>query len=217
METFLHPLTIYFPSYNAVNELFVGVKKGCVLKKGKDYKYKMPIVFYGSSITQGACASRAGNTYENILSRRMNFDYLNLGFASGAKAEETIIDYLGTLDMKLLVFDYDHNSKTPKHLAETHYPALERFRRVQSETPIIMMSRPNQCFGKADSDERANVIYESYQKLLANGKANVHFINGQDIYLSHDSEMMTIDDTHPTDFGFYCIAEALEKVLGLYI
>ena len=80
-----------------------------------------------------------------------------------------------------------------------------------------MMSRPNQCFGPEDSEKRVRVIQESYHKLLEQGDSNVHFINGQEIYKSHDSEMMTVDDTHPTDFGFYCIAETLEKVLRLYI
>ncbi len=216
-ENKLREITLYFPMFVNISDIYIGLDDDAIIKESDEYLNDKPVVFYGSSITQGACASRAGNTYENILSRRLNFDYLNLGFASGAKAEDVIIDYLGTLDMKILVFDYDHNSKTLQHLAETHYPALERFRKAQPDTPIVMMSRPNQCFGKADSEERAKVIYESYQKLLACGNQKVHFINGQDIYTSHDSEMMTIDDTHPTDFGFYCIAEALEKVLHLYI
>ena len=213
----LREITLNFPSFVNISDVSIGLDEDAIVEESKEYVNGKPVVFYGSSITQGACASRPGNTYQNILSRRMNFDYLNLGFASGAKAEEAIIDYLSTLDMSVLVFDYDHNAKTPQHLAETHYPALERFRKIQPKTPIIMMSRPNQCFGAKDSEERVGVIRESYQKLLAQGDSNVHFINGQEIYKSHDSEMMTIDDTHPTDFGFYCIAEALEKVLRLYI
>ena len=216
-EKRIREITLYFPSFVNIRNVQIGLDEDAIVEEGGQYVNDKQIVFYGSSITQGACASRAGNTYENILSRRMNFDYLNLGFASGAKAEDAIIDYLGTLDMSVLVFDYDHNTKTPQHLAKTHYPALERFRKAQPKTPIIMMSRPNQCFGKEDSEARVKVIQESHQKLMEQGDKNVHFINGQEIYLSHDSEMMTIDDTHPTDFGFYCIAEALEKVLRLYI
>jgi len=216
-ERKLREITLYFPTFVNVSDVHIGIDDDAILLESSEYINNKPVVFYGSSITQGACASRSGNTYENILSRRMNFDYLNLGFASGAKAEEPIIDYLGTMDMSLLVFDYDHNAKTPQYLAETHYLALERFHKAQPHTPIIMMSRPNQCFGEEDSKERVKIIYASYQKLLESGAQNVHFVNGQDIYLSHDSEMMTMDDTHPTDFGFYCIAEALEKVFHLYV
>jgi len=216
-ESRLREITLYFPSFVNISDVRIGLEEDAVIEESGEYANEKPIVFYGSSITQGACASRPGNTYENILSRRLNFDYINLGFASGAKAEEEIMDYIGALDMSVLVFDYDHNAKTPEHLAETHYPAIERFRKAQPGIPIVMLSRPNQCFGQQDSEERVKIIQESYQKLVDKGDKNVHFINGQEIFLSHDSEMMTIDDTHPTDFGFYCIAEALEKILRLYV
>ena len=144
-------------------------------------------------------------------------DYVNLGFTGSARAEDAIIDYISTLDMSVFVFDYDHNAPTPKHLEETHYPALKRFREAQPDTPIIMLSRPNQCGGKKGAEERVQIIKESYQRLLDKGDKNVHFINGQEIFYSHDSEMMTVDDTHPTDFGFYCMAEEIEKVLKIYI
>ena len=216
-ERKLREITLNFPSFVNISDVGIGLDEDAIVEECNEYATCKPVVFYGSYITQGACASRHGNTYENILSRRMNFDYLNLGFASGAKAEKAIVDYLSTLDMSVLVFDYDHNAKTVQQLAETHYLALERFRKVKPKTPIIMMSRPNQCFGPEDSEKRVRVIQESYHKLLEQGDSNVHFINGQEIYKSHDSEMMTVDDTHPTDFGFYCIAETLEKVLRLYI
>lgn len=144
-------------------------------------------------------------------------DYVNLGFTGSARAEDAIIDYISSLDMSVFVFDYDHNAPTPEDLRKTHYPALKKFREAQPDTPIIMLSRPNQCGGKKGAEERVQIIKESYQRLLDKGDKNVHFINGQDIFYSHDSEMMTVDDTHPTDLGFYCMAEAIEKVLKIYI
>lgn len=216
-EKKLREITLNFPSFVDIRDVYIGLKKGAVVEKSSDYVNEKPVVFYGSSITHGACASRPGNTYENILSRRLNMDYLNLGFTGSAKAEDAIIDYICTLDMSAFVFDYDHNSKTPDDLAKTHYPALEKFRKAQSHTPIIMLSRPNQSCGAEEARARARIIEESYQTLLAKGDKNVHFINGQDIFLSHDSEMMTVDDTHPTDFGFYCMAEAIEKILKNFI
>lgn len=213
----LRDITLNFPSFVNISDVFIALEEDAAVEEASPYLDKKRIIFYGSSITHGACASRPSNTYENILSRRMNFDYLNLGFASGAKAEDTIIDYISTLDMSVFVFDYDHNAKTPEFLEQTHYPALERFRKAQPDTPIIMLSRPNQCCGKKEAEERVRIIRESYQKLVAKGDKNVHFINGQDIFNSHDSEMMTVDDTHPSDFGFYCMAEELENVLRLYI
>lgn len=213
----LREITLNFPSFVDISDVYIGLKKGSVVEESSDYVNDKPVVFYGSSITHGACASRPGNIYENVLSRRLNMDYLNLGFSGSAKAEEAIIDYICTLDMSVFVFDYDHNSKTPEDLAKTHYPALKKFREAQPYTPIIMLSRPNQCGGEDEAKARVRIIKKSYQTLLEKGDKNVHFINGQDIFKSHDSEMMTVDDTHPTDFGFYCMAEAIEKVLKIYI
>lgn len=215
--TKLREITLNFPSFVDITDVYIGLKEGSVLEEGMDYDNEKPVVFYGSSITHGACASRPGNIYENILSRRMNMDYLNLGFSGSAKAEDAIIDYICGLNMSVFVFDYDHNARNPEFLKNTHYPALEKFRKAQPDTPIILLSRPNQSCGIDEVEERIEIIKESYQKLLAQGDKKVHFINGQDIFTSHDSEMMTMDDTHPTDLGFYCMAEAIEKVLRLYI
>ena len=213
----MREITLYFPSFVNISEVYIGLQEDAIVDSGMEYVNEKPVVFYGSSITHGACASRPGNIYENILSRRMNMDYINLGFAGSAQAEETMIDYISTIDMSVLVFDYDHNAKTPEALEKTHYPALERFRKVQPDTPIIMLSRPNQCCGEAEAKKRVQIIRKSYKKLWDKGDRNIHFINGQTIYKSRDSEMMTVDDTHPTDLGFYCIAKAIEKVLKQYI
>lgn len=213
----IREITLNFPSFVDISDVYIGLKDGSVLEEGMPYKNEKPVVFYGSSITHGACASRPGNIYENILSRRMNMDYLNLGFSGSAKAEKEIIEYIASLEMSVFVFDYDHNARNPEFLKETHYPALEIFREAQPDTPIVLLSRPNQSCGIKEAEERIAIIKESQQKLLAQGDEKVHFINGQDIFLSHDSEMMTMDDTHPTDLGFYCMAEVIEKVLRLYI
>jgi hypothetical protein len=216
-ESKMREITVNFPSFLDISEVYVGLKEGAILEEGMPYVNEKPVVFYGSSITHGACASRPGNTYENVVSRRLNMDYLNLGFSGSAKAEKAIIEYISTLEMRVFVFDYDHNARDPEFLRNTHYPALEIFRAAQPDTPIVLMSRPNQCFGERDSLERVEVIKESLQKLLDHGDKNVHFINGQEVFHRYDSEMMTVDGTHPTDFGFFCMAEQVEKVLRRYI
>ena len=212
-EQEIRDITINFPSIVDISDVFIGVCKGCILEKGSDYINKEPVVFYGSSITQGACASRPGNTYENILSRKLNMDYVNLGFSGSAKAEKPLIEYISTIKMHSFVFDYDHNAPSPDFLEQTHFPALQIFREAQPNTPIILMSRPNRRTGIVDTQKRLDIIYNSYKKLIAAGDNNVYFINGQDILNSLDSEIFTIDGVHPNDFGFYCMAVAVEDVL----
>jgi hypothetical protein len=209
-------ITLFFPLFVNVERLYVGLEQGCTIEAPTPYKNEKPVVFYGSSITQGACASRAGNTYPSVLSRRYGFDFINLGFAGGALAEDPIVDYLCTLDPCLLVFDYDHNAWNPDYLRRTHLPALCKLRAAHPEIPFILMSRPNLCSGEAQVKERINIIRESYEALLADGCGPVHFVNGLDVYHSLDSDMMTVDGTHPTDLGFYAMAKALSEVFAIY-
>jgi hypothetical protein len=210
-------ITLNFPSFVNIQDIYIGLQEGAVLEAAPGYVNQKPVVFYGSSITQGACASHPGNIYQNILSRKLNFDYLNLGFASGAKAEDAIIDYLCTLDMCMLVFDYDHNAKDVEYLEKTHLPALRKLRAAHPDIPFIVLSRPNRDPTEEKAQERAKLIAENCRILSEEGNAPVHFINGQTIFHSHDSEMMTIDGTHPTDLGFYCIAKALYDPISQYL
>ena len=212
----IREITLCFPSFVNISHVFIGLEKDCVLTPARDYRNEKPVVFYGSSITQGACACRAGNTYQNILSRKLNFDYLNLGFAGACRAEPAVIDYICTLDTPLLVFDYDHNAKSAEYLQETHLPALRKLRAAHPDIPIVVMSRPDQDTGEADTIRRARLIEENCRILRQESAAPVHFVNGMEIFHSHDKDMMTIDGTHPTDLGFYCMAQALYKVLEQY-
>ena len=209
-------ITLCFPTFINISDVFIGVEKDCILTAPTEYRNEKPVVFYGSSITQGACASRSGNTYENILSRKLHFDYLNLGFAGACKAEPAIIDYICTLETPLLVFDYDHNARSVEFLEQTHLPALRKLRAAHPDIPFVVMSRPDQDTGETDTIRRAQLIEENCRILQQESNAPVHFVNGIDIFHSHDKDMMTIDGTHPTDLGFYCMAQALYKVLEQY-
>ena len=216
-EKKLRQITLNFPSFVNIRDVYIGLQEGSELKAAPQYENQKPVVFYGSSITQGACASHPGNIYQNILSRQLNFDYIDLGFASGAKAEDAIIDYLCTLDMCMLVFDYDHNAKDVEFLKKTHLPALRKLRAAHPDIPFIVLSRPNRDPSAEIAQERADLIAENCRILASESAAPVHFVDGQAIFRSHDSEMMTIDGTHPTDLGFYCIAKALHEPMARYL
>ena len=215
-ERRMREITLCFPSLVDVSEVYIGLEEGALIKEGERYANDVPVVFYGSSITQGVCASRSGNIYQNVLSRKFNFDYINLGFSSGCKAEDALVDYLCSLDMSMLVFDYDHNTPDAEYLRKTHLPALRRLREAHPDIPFVLMSKPNRHNGKEAAIERMNVIIDSYNALKAEYDAPVYFVNGQEIFESLDAEMMTLDNTHPTDFGFYCMAKALEGIFAEY-
>ncbi len=206
----MRDITINFPLYNDVSAVYISLETGCRLEKSLPEKYEKTIVYYGSSITQGGCASHAGNAYPNIISRRLGTNFINLGFSSGCLAESPMIDYLSTLDMSVFVYDYDHNAQTYHFLEKTHEAGFKRFRSARPDVPVIIITSADISTDRA---KRINVIRRTYENALAAGDKNVYFINGDDIYASVGKEYCTVDKCHPNDLGFYCMANAIEKVL----
>lgn len=206
-------LTINFPLYSEVKKLYIGLQKESTLRPYNPYRDIPPIVYYGSSITQGGCASRAGMSYQGILSRRLNVDYLNLGFSGSAKAEKAISDYIQTLDMSIFVYDYDHNAPTTEHLEKTHERMFLEIREKHPTLPIVMMNRP--CFVPSNPIyyERKKVVEATYLHAKARGDQNVYFVSGEEQTALCGTEG-SVDLTHPTDLGFMSMALALEKVLS---
>ena len=137
----LRYFTINFPSYSGVDELLVGISEGSTLGEGLPYRSLAPFVYYGSSITQGGCASRSGNIYQNVVCRRTNIDYINLGFSGNGRAEDAIVDYMASLQMSAFISDYDHNSPSREHLSATHYKMYEKIRAAHPDIPYIMLSK----------------------------------------------------------------------------
>lgn len=207
----LREITIDFPLYSNVRNLFIGLQKDAVLKQAQPYKNKKPIVYYGSSITQGGCASRAGMSYQGILSRRFNYDFINLGFSGSAKAEDAMIDYIKGLDMSLFVYDYDHNAPTVEHLAATHEKMFTSIRSAKPNLPVVIMSRPKHILTDVDR-ERLRIIETTYNNAISAGDKNVYLITGA-MLTSLCKNEGTVDGVHPTDFGFVSMAKALGDVV----
>lgn len=215
----LRSFTIHFPLYNPVNDLFVGVQAGSVLGGGMKYRPLDPIIYYGSSITQGGCASRPGNAYQNVISRRMNVDHINLGFSGSGCAELPVVDYMASLPMSAFVSDYDHNASGPEYLAETHFRMYEHIRAKHPDVPYIMISRPDFTHHMDPSPvPRRNVICESFRRAWESGDRNVYFIDGEGFFRGRDEDMCTVDGCHPNDLGFAHMADVigceLDRVLN---
>ena len=125
---------LYFPLYSSVKKLYIGVIKGSKFQAPKKYSSKLPIVYYGSSITQGACASHPGNEYQGHIGRALELDYINLGFAGKAKGEQVMAEYISTIPHSLFVMDYDNNAPTLEHLEKTHYAFYKTYRQKHKDT-----------------------------------------------------------------------------------
>ena len=173
-------------------------------------RFDKPIVFYGSSITQGGVASRPGNAYTAIASRRLCCDHINLGFSGSAKGESEIAEYIAGLDMKAFVYDYDHNAPNSEHLRLTHEKLYRRIRESHSDIPYIMISKPT---GYEHDRVRRAIIMDTYRNAVNDGDENVYFLDGATLFVGDEREACTVDGCHPNDLGFYRFAKALEPIL----
>lgn len=204
-------LIINFPLFSGVNKLYVGIDENSSLTEAGEYAHPVPIVYYGSSITHGACASRPGNTYERMISRNFDCDFINLGFNGSARAEKIMAEYIASLEMSVFVYDYDHNAPDVEYLEKTHKPMYDIIRKAHPDIPIIMMSRP-QIYEKYDRNRRFEVINQTYQQAKSNGE-NVYIIDGREVMKKCAWDSGTVDTVHPNDLGFYCIAETVGDIL----
>jgi len=208
----LEQVTIYFPRNEQVENIEITVDDGALVTEPTPYKYEKPVVFYGSSITEGGCACNTINAYNAILSRWLDFDYYNMGFSGSAKGEPAMADYISRFDMGVFVYDYDHNAPDLEHLKQTHKPFFDRIRQAHPKLPILIMTRPAEIYTQGFKARR-EVIRATYEAARAAGDENVYFIDGETFYGDADRQLCSIDGCHPNDLGFYRMATVIRPVL----
>ncbi len=205
-EKKMREIVINLPLYNTVNDLYIGLDADSEVCACKPQKKRM--VFYGSSITQGGCASRPGNCYTSIVAREMGWDHLNLGFSGNGKGEQIMAEYIANLDMDLFVYDYDHNAPDVEHLKKTHKAFFDIIRIKNPNLPILLLTMPDYR-RDANEDLRKQVIYDTYLAAKQAGDNNVYFLSGEAMIGNVGYDSCFVDGCHPTDMGFFRMAEAV--------
>lgn len=208
----MEDVTIYFPRNEIVEDIEIVFSDNAVIEPPTPYRNIKPVLYYGSSITEGGHAANPFNAYNSVLSARLNVDYYNMGFSSSAKGELELADYFNTIDMSVFVYDYDHNSPDVEHLRATHEPFFKRIREKNPDLPIIMMTRPKVKYTEEEK-KRREVVRATYENALKNGDKNVYFIDGETYYGDIERFRCTLDNIHPNDIGMLKMAEVIEPVL----
>ncbi len=203
---------LYFPLYQAVNSLIIGVNANAYLGHGLSYEKVLPILYYGSSITQGGCATRPDLSYQAMISKWNNVDFINLGFSGNAKGEQFMAEYLSHIPCSIFVMDYDHNATDIEYLKTTHSSFYKTYRKFNPTTPVIFISKPD-ADHDANAKKRTSIIRSTYLTAKADGE-NVYFINGKEFYGKKDREFFAVDGCHPNDIGFYKMAQRIFKEIN---
>lgn len=211
-EKKLREITVNMPLYGGIKRLYIGLDESSEIKAPSEYRISKPVVYYGSSITQGGCASRPGMAYQAIISRAIDCDFINLGFSGNAKGEQEMTDYIKELDMSLFVMDYDHNAPSIEHLEATHEKMFKCIRQAQPELPVLMMSRPKYYLSDEEK-KRLEIVKATYDNAALAGDKNVYFIDGSTLMNDEIKDNGTVDDCHPTDLGFFSMAKRMIPVM----
>ncbi len=211
-ENVMREITLNFPLYSAVKRVEIGLDPNAVIEMPSPMKHEKPVVFYGSSITQGGCASRPGLNYTALLARKLGFDQINLGFSGSAKGEDFIAEMIADLPMTAFVYDYDNNAPSVEHLEQTHEKFFRIIRQANPTLPIVMISRTN-TYKRPKFPQYREVILKTYQNALAAGDKHVYFIDGEKLFGEEDRLECTVDNVHPNDLGFYRMYRGILPIL----
>lgn len=207
--------SIYLPLYNGTESLKIGVPEGAHFKPIAP-RVEKPLLFYGTSITHGACASRPGMPHPAILGRRLDRPVINLGFSGNGRMEQEVGELLCELDPAVYIIDCLPNMQGAE-VAERAEPLVRQLRAARPRTPILLVedrTYANTPFipeKQSRHQEARQALRAAYEKLREGGDSNLHYLRGE-LLLGEDRDDTT-DGSHPSDLGFWRHAEAFEPVL----
>ena len=211
----LRAYTLYLPLYNGVETLEIGIDSSAHLAPVAP-RSEQPIVFYGTSIVQGACASRPGMAFTSILGRRLHLPVINLGFSGNGRMEIELASLLGELDARVYLIDCLPNMAADL-VAQRTEPFIRRLRELRPDAPIVLVedrAYANSSFvasARRQNLARRAELARAYDRLRAQGFRDLYYVNGDEL-LGVDSEATT-DGSHPNDLGMVRYADTLEPII----
>ncbi|OGB68203.1 MAG: hypothetical protein A2Y94_01660 [Caldithrix sp. RBG_13_44_9] len=202
---------LYLPLYNGVKRLEIGIPKATKLSRLDRPSVSRAMVVYGTSITQGACASRPGMAATSIVGRELDVPVINLGFSGSGKMEKELAELLSELDPAIYVLDCLWNM-SPEWVSERVEPFINTLGEARPTTPILLVEDSN---FKNIPSEKGDILREIYTKLKAQGDENLYLLSNTGM-LGEDADG-TVDGCHPNDLGMArqasAFIECLEPIL----
>jgi lysophospholipase L1-like esterase len=209
---------LYLPLYDGLTNLEIGVETAATISSPlvDSPRKNKPVVFYGTSITQGGCASRAGMSYPNQLSRMLNRQIVNLGFSGNGQLDLEIAEAMSEIDASCFVIDCMPNL-TIEQMNEKYVPFLEIIREKKPTVPILLVEiipYPHRNFDQSVSpvlQEMNDILTRIYSDQKKKGDRNIYYLKAEKL-IGNDSEG-TVDGIHLTDLGFWRISQNMYPVI----
>ncbi|MEN7550432.1 SGNH/GDSL hydrolase family protein [Rapidithrix thailandica] len=208
---------LFLPCYDGIAFLEIGIENGTEIKPfdSSEYAYQ-PLVFYGTSIMQGCCASRPGLISTNRINRQLPAETINLGFSGNGRMETELAELMAEIQASCYIVDCLPNL-TPEQVKERSLPFVKYLRKLKPNVPIILVGEPGSQ-QKWVKDEAAmvnqlknNYLRETFTKLKLEGYSQLYYVNGEDL-IGTDHEA-TVDAIHYTDLGYSRYTENILPVI----
>ena len=203
-------LCLYLPLYDSIVDLDIGIDDNSSLKFIKNDN--KPIVFYGTSITQGGCASRPGMAHTNIISRNTIYPCINLGFSGNGHLEAEIGNILSKIDAKCFIIDCLPNVNISQIKSNT-IPLIQSIRGINKiyHRPIFFLEQPliHDQYIDEDVKEKNYVLASQIKECNKLGFKELYLIKQKDC-LGSDYEA-TVDGVHYNDIGFQRFSDHILK------
>jgi hypothetical protein len=206
-------LTLYLPLYKPVKVLSIGLDSGARITRPRRFAAPKPVVFYGTSITQGGCASRSGMSYQAILGRQLNLDFVNLGFSGNGKGEPVVARMVSEIDASAFVLDFALNNPTIESFREVFEPFLKTVRSAHPNVPIVAITP---IASSRETERHALMrqhIRDVVQRHIAQGDRLLTLVEGTTLLGPHQLDGL-VDGSHPNDLGFQGMAAGLAPILA---
>ena len=211
-------IALYLPLYHPVEVVAVGTDDSATMWGPRPFAVKGPTAFYGSSITQGGCSSRPGLSYQAILCRALNLDFVNLGFSGNGKGEPEVAALMAEIPASCFVIDFAVNCDSVEACRKVYAPFLAIIREKHPRTPMIAITpvfTTRELFEKSAQEKWGGlreVVRQAVAARKASGDKNVILVEGCGI-LGPEGHEGFVDGTHPNDLGFVAMAKGLAPVL----
>lgn len=203
---------INFPLYNGLKSLKVGIDEKATIAPlpPRASGIDKPVVFYGTSITHGGCASRPGLGFVSILGRNLDVPVVNLGFSGSGRMEYEMSEHVSAIDASCYVLDclWNMRMKDKQGLPE-YEPFIRNLRAKRPGVPIIMAGYCDVFCRPVNPKE--NFTRKLYDKLIAEGWKDIYFLPS--VGMLGDDREGTVDGVHPNDIGMVRMAEAYGKAV----
>ena len=199
----MNEYALYFPLYSCPDEISIGFEVNSTVSADVDPRnIEKPILFYGSSVTNGGCVARAANTYSATVGRKLDAPIINMGYSGSCRGETEIAEAISKLDLAMFVSEFDHNMKAPEELYHKLTNFISIIRDKNPNLPIILMSRPFFVeYRREFTEQMLQIVKKVHNEMLQKGDKNIYFISGMDIFDMDDRYDYSIDGVHPTDLG----------------